>query len=150
MHSQTLREALGKLQVDPDSQEDWDTLYQQIAEEGGDLSREEALHLLDAAKAEHAHRGEHDAVRQLLEICAKMVEGEPAEAVFLREHARVLIDELLDDDGAVADYVRLLEIDEGDEQATVALEETERKRERHNELVESYLTEAESAPDVVY
>lgn len=150
MDSQTLREALGKLQVDPDSQEDWDTLYQQIAEEEGDLSRDEALRLFDAAKNEHAQRGEYDAVRQLLEICAKMVEGEAEEADFLRQHAGVLIDELLDDDGAVADYVRLLEIDERDPQAATALEETERKRERHKELVESYLNESESAPDDVY
>src|SRR5690606_28799956 len=48
------------------------------------------------------------------------------------------------------DYVRLLELNPADEAATQALEETERKRERHKDLVKSYITEAEAAQDDVY
>src|SRR5690606_5567350 len=130
MDSQTVRRALGKLQVDPDSSEDWDELRQQTKALDGDLSHEELLRLLDAAREQHRARGEYDAVRTLLEIASGLVEGTPREAELVREHARVLIEELLDDDGAAADYVRLLELNPADEAATQALEETERKRER--------------------
>lgn len=150
MDSQTIRTALGKLQVDPDSQDDWDQLRQQVATPGGDLGTDELLRLLDAAREQHQARGEWDAVRNLLEIAAVVAEGTPREVELLRAHARVLIEELLDDDGAAADYVRLLEINRDDAAASEALEETERKRERHRELVKSYITEADAAQDDVY
>ncbi|HWO13692.1 MAG TPA: hypothetical protein VNN80_29520, partial [Polyangiaceae bacterium] len=89
-------------------------------------------------------------MRNLLEIAASVAEGTPREVELLRAHARVLIEELLDDDGAAADYVRLIEINADDTTASEALEETERKRERHRELVKSYVTEADAAQDDVY
>ncbi len=150
MDSQTIRTALGKLQVDPDSQDDWDQLRQQVKAPAGDLGTDELLRLLDAAREQHQTRGEWDAVRNLLEIAAAVADGTPREVEFLRAHARVLIEELLDDDGAAADYVRLLEINPDDASASEALEETERKRERHRELVKSYVTEADAAQDDVY
>ncbi|HEY6724475.1 MAG TPA: hypothetical protein VI197_10595, partial [Polyangiaceae bacterium] len=100
MDSQTIRTALGKLQVDPDSQDDWDQLRQQVKAPAGDLGTDELLRLLDAAREQHQTRGEWDAVRNLLEIAAAVADGTPREVEFLRAHARVLIEELLDDDGA--------------------------------------------------
>lgn len=150
MDSQTVRAALGKLQVDPDSKDDWATLRQQAKVPAGDLPIDEFLRLLDAAREQHQARGEWEAVRSLLEIAVPLTEGTQREIELLRTHARVLIEELLDDDGAAADYVRLLEINPEDTSASDALEETERKRERYVDLVKSYVTEADAAQDDVY
>jgi len=54
MDSQTIRTALGKLQAEPGSSEAWESLQTSAAAAGGDLSLEELLRLLDAAREKHA------------------------------------------------------------------------------------------------
>ncbi len=150
MDSQEIRRALGKLQVDPDTELSWSTLNAEVTKNGGDLSKEELVRLLDAAREEHARRGEWHAVARLLELAVRAAEGTPREADLVAAHARVLAEELYDDEGAAICYLRLLELRPNDPGATGAIQESEARRKRYPELVKSYLAEAEETSDDVY
>ncbi|MEO6602856.1 MAG: hypothetical protein ABIQ16_23430, partial [Polyangiaceae bacterium] len=150
MDSQTIRTALGTLQAIPDSNEAWTALRRSTREGGGDLSTDELLRLLEAARDKHVARGEWSAVAGLLEIASQVTENTPREAEALSEQAKVLFNEVFDDDGAGVCYLRLLEIDPGNSVATAALAESETKRQRFSELAATYATEAEQASDDVY
>jgi tetratricopeptide (TPR) repeat protein len=150
MDSQTIRTALGTLQAIPDSNDAWTALRSSIKEGGGDLSTDELLRLLEAARLKHVARGEWSAVAGLLEIASQVTENTPREAEALSEQAKVLYSEMFDDDGAGVCYLRLLEIDPGNSVATAALAESENKRQRFSELASTYATEAEQASDDVY
>ena len=58
MDSQTIREALGLLQVNPDDQEGWISLKEALSASEGDLDQSDLLHLLEAAREKHGERGE--------------------------------------------------------------------------------------------
>src|SRR5436305_414784 len=134
MDSQTIRTALGTLQAIPDSDSAWTALRDSARASDGDLAPDELLHLLEAAREKHASRGEWSAVAGLLEIAAKLAEGTPREADIVSEQAKVLTNEMFDDDGAAVAYLRLLEIDPHNSVATAALEEAQNKRQRFSEL----------------
>ena len=150
MDSQTIRTALGTLQAIPDSSEAWSTLREAAKTSGGDLSTEELLRLLEAAADKHAQRGEWSAVAGLLDIASEASRGTPREAEALTAQAKVLANEVFDDDGAAVCYLRLLEINPADSVASAAIAESESKRQRYAELAANYATEAEQASDEVY
>src|SRR5688500_2754956 len=150
MHSQEIRRALGKLQIEPDAEQAWSALTSEIKTNDGDLSHEELVRLLDAAREEHARRGEWHAVARLLEVLVKVAEGSPREADLVAKQARVQAEELYDDEAAAICYLRLLELRPGEAGATSAIQESEGRRGRYQELVKSYLAEAEEASDDVY
>jgi golgin subfamily B member 1 len=150
MDSQTIRTALGTLQAIPDSDEAWTALRESAKASGGDLSTDELLRLLDSARDKHAGRGEWSAVAGLLDIAASVAQGTPREAEVLTEQAKVLTNEMFDDDGAAVCYLRLLEIDPNNSVATAAVDEAENKRQRFSELASTYATEAEGASDEIY
>src|SRR3954466_7342301 len=125
MDSQTIRTALGTLQAIPDSNEAWTALRASVKESGGDLSADELLRLLESARDKHVARGEWSAVAGLLEIASQVSENTPREAEALSEQAKVLFNEMFDDDGAGVCYLRLLEIDPGNSVASAALAESE-------------------------
>jgi tetratricopeptide (TPR) repeat protein len=150
MHSQEIRRALGKLQVEPDAEQAWATLTSEITTNDGDLSREDLVRLLDAAREEHARRGEWHAVARLLEVSVKVAEHSPHEADLVSAQARVLAEELYDDEGAAILYLRLLELRPNEAGAQSAIQESEGRRGRYQELVKSYLAEAEEASDDIY
>src|ERR1700753_2224596 len=141
MDSQTIRTALGTLQAIPDSNEAWTALRESAQASGGDLSTDEFLRILDGGRAKHASRGEWSAVAGLLELEAKLAEGTPREAEILTEQAKVLTNEMFDDDGAAVCYLRLLEIDPNNPVAKAAIDEAENKRQRFSELASTYATE---------
>ena len=150
MDSQTIRTALGTLQAIPDSNEAWTALRGAAKSSSGELTTEELLRLLEAARDKHAARGEWAAVAGLLEIASDALEGKPGEAEALTEQAKVLGAEMFDDDGAAVCYLRLLELDPGNAVARAAIAESEQKRQRYSELAATYATEAEQASDDVY
>jgi golgin subfamily B member 1 len=150
MDSQTIRTALGQLQAEPGSKEAWESLQVAVAAGGGDLSRDELLRLLEAAREKHAERGEWIASGRLVELALKVFEGTEHEAPLLREQARLLSEQLYDEDGAAVAYLRLLELSPDDRETSLKLEEQESRRARHAELRASYLSEAEGASDEVY
>jgi golgin subfamily B member 1 len=150
MDSQTIRTALGKLQAEPGSKQAWESLQASVKEEGGDLSKEELARLLDSARDKHAERGEWLAAGKLLELAVALAQGTPREAALVREQAKLLSEQLFDEDGSAVAYLRLLELVPGDPEASKALEEQESRRQRHAELRASYASEAEGASDEVY
>lgn len=150
MDSQTIRTALGKLQAEPGSKQAWESLQAAVKEEGGELSKEELARLLDAAREKHAERGEWLAAGRLLELAVALAQGTPREAELVREQAKLLAEQLFDEDGSAVAYLRLLEIAPNDQEATKALAEQESRRQRHAELRASYLSEADGASDEAY
>ena len=150
MDSQTIRTALGTLQAIPDSGEAWAALRGSAKDSGGDLSSDELLRLLESAREKHAARGEWSAVAGLLDIAAQAAENTPREAEIITEQAKVLLNEMFDDDGAAVCYLRLLELDPKNPVAMAAIAESESKRQRFSELASTYATEAEQATDEVY
>ncbi len=150
MDSQTLRTALGTLQANPDAADAWASLNATLEESGGDLGREEALSLLDAARARHAERGEWNTVTRLLERATALSENTPAEAAYLREHARVAEAELFDEDSAAVCRLRLMEIEPNDPSHGASIEESQEKRGTWEELSQRYASEAEGASDDAY
>jgi tetratricopeptide (TPR) repeat protein len=150
MDSQTIRTALGRLQGEPDSEEAWSSLSESVRASGGDLSIEELVHLFAAARERHASRGEWDAVARLLEVVVQAAKGTSIEAELLREQARVEKNERFDDESALVPYLRLLELDPNDAEASQAIEELESKRGRAAELAQRYVDEAQGATDDTY
>lgn len=150
MHAQTIRTALGQLQDDPDLSSAWEALSAAVEADDRDLPTAELLRLLDAARARHADRGEWEAVLQLLEIALPGAKGSDQEPALIKERIRVQRDELFDEDAALRAARRYLELMPGDEAVAEAIEESEGKRGRWKDLVQTYLGEAEQAPDDVY
>lgn len=150
MDSQKIRTALGKLQAEPGSKDAWEALQASASESGGDIGLEELLRLLDAAREKHAERGEWPAAARMLDLAVKAAEGTPREAALVRSQAKLLSEQLFDEDGAAAAYLRLLELSPDDRETSQQLEEQESRRARYTELRQSYLSEAEGASDEVY
>src|SRR5689334_13762267 len=150
MDSQTIRNALGKLQAEPGSKEAWESLQSSVTQGGGDLSSDELARLLDSAREKHAERGEWSAAAKLVELAIAGAEGSPREAGLVRDQARLLSEQLFDEDGAAAAYLRLLELSPDDREASQKLEDQESRRGRYVELRQSYLSEAEGASDEAY
>jgi tetratricopeptide (TPR) repeat protein len=150
MDSQTIREALGLLQENPDDSQAWNTLRQQLDTAGGDLSQAALVRLLEAARNKHGERGEWVAFARLLEFEIREAAGTEQEPALLHEQARVLRDELLDLPGALKRLERVLELKPADPEATAAVQETADKAKRWRQLADTYVAEAEQAPDDVY
>jgi tetratricopeptide (TPR) repeat protein len=150
MDSQTIRTALGKLQAEPGSKEAWESLQSSAKQPGGDLSSDELARLLDSAREKHAERGEWTAAAKLLELAVMLAEGSPREGGLVREQAKLLSEQLFDEDGAAAAYLRLLELAPKDKEASQTLEDQESRRARYTELRASYVSEAEGASDEAY
>ncbi len=145
MGADTIREILGRLQADSEPEELWASL----AEEASDASAETAK-LLAAARAAHARRGEWDAVVRLLKMELSARVSAEDEHELLAELARVQQHELLDESGAMTTYRRMLERDSDDELLLAAVAESDERRGRWREMAQSYLQEAEAAPDDIY
>lgn len=150
MDSQKIRTALGRLQADPESSDDWAALREAIDEPEGDLGVDEAVALLQAARNPHRERGEWRAVAALYELEVRLTELPAGKAALLAELARVLGERLFDSDAADAVYKRVQKIEPENTEAKTALKESADKRERYLELSKSYAEEADQAPDEVY
>ncbi|HET9932374.1 MAG TPA: tetratricopeptide repeat protein, partial [Polyangiaceae bacterium] len=150
MDSREIRTALGKLQAEPDAEQAWQALTAAAKDTSGDLSSADFIQLLEAASEEHKKRGEWPAVARLLELAVTAARDTEREPELLAAHAKVLSEELFDDDAAAVVYLRLLERRPQDPVAVAAIEESDGRRRRMTELHESYLTEVERATDDVY
>lgn len=150
MQSQMIRTALGELQNDPDSHTAWESLKQALEAPEPELEAPDLLRLMDAARNKHRERGEWDAVASLLALETLVARGLPEEPELVTEQARVLRDELFDEAGAAEAWRKILDLKPGDPDVTAALEESQGKRQKWEELVSTYAAEAEQAPDDVY
>lgn len=148
MHLQTIRTALGQLQNDPEQPRAWQSLDDALAAPGAD--RDESLKLLSSARQEHLKRREWEAVARLLGTEVRLTLGSDRELERLRLEAKVLRENLLEEGAACRLFERILEIEPQDHEALVALEESRGKRDTWRQLVDTYLAEAEKAPDDLY
>jgi tetratricopeptide (TPR) repeat protein len=150
MDSQTIRTVLGKLQGEPDTDASWTELRSAVAAPGGDLSAEELQRLLAAARERHAARGEWEAVARLLDVAVEAANGTSIVVPLLREQADVLRDRLYDDEAAAVTYIRLVELDPSDREASTRVDELEAKRGKAAELAQKYLDELGGETDDTY
>jgi golgin subfamily B member 1 len=160
MSAKTIRKALGTLQDDPDHAKAWIELGEAVGFKGVEhplaavsdagMPGGELAKLLEAARREHEVRGEYDAVARILEMEVSLSHGTERRAALEAELARVFNDEVLDDAGAVAAYMRLLEMRPGDATAEAAIEQSEARRARWSDLVTRYVHEAKSASDAPF
>jgi tetratricopeptide (TPR) repeat protein len=149
MSEKTIKSALGLLQDDPESAEAWQQLRDEIAGDPG-MSSGELVKLLEAARRAHEARREYDAVARLLGIEVDAAQGTPREVTLLTELARVLDEELLDDERARAVYDRLVSLRADDAEAAEARERSEAKRLKWRDLVERYSQEAGRTADPAF
>src|SRR5258707_9432798 len=148
MTSDTIRNALGLLQDDPDHEQAYLDLKEALS--GGQLqgmSNEDARALLAAARRAHEARREHDAVASLLELEVLLAQGNGTEVDLLRQLARVSDEDLFDDVRAEQIYGRVLALVPGDETVEEAIESKRAKRAKWNDLMQRYADEAESAKE---
>src|SRR5579872_1861154 len=149
MSAKTIKSALGLLQDDPESAQAWQQLRDEVAGDTG-MSSEELVRLLEAARRAHEARREYDAVARLLGIEVDAALGTPREVTLLTELARVLDEELLDDERARAVYERLLALRADDAEAAEARERSEAKRLKWRDLVDRYSQEATRTADPAF
>ncbi|WP_394820879.1 tetratricopeptide repeat protein [Pendulispora albinea] len=165
MSAQTIRNALGVLQEDPDNGRAWADLGEAVGysrqsgisqppegvpPESSELSKEELATLLEGARRAHELRREYEAVARLLQWEVEIAKGTEREAALVAELARVLDEELLDDEGSSLAYMHLLELRPGERTATEALDRAEGKRTKWFEIVKRYVDEAKSTKDPAF
>ena len=150
MSAKKIRSALGLLQDDPDNDKAWQDLGDVVR--GGDvgMNAEELAKLLEAARRAYEMRREYDAVARMLAVEAALASGTPREAELQAELARVLDEELLDDERSTSAYARLLELRPSDVHAEEAIEKSEAKRGKWADLVDRYVTEAKDTSEVSF
>jgi tetratricopeptide (TPR) repeat protein len=148
MSAKTIKSALGLLQDDPDNGPAWAELRSELGSDPG-MSPGELEKLLEAARRAHEGRREYEAVAKVLEIEASIATG-GREIDLLAERARVLDEDLLDDDGARAAYEKLAAARPDDAHASEVLERSEARRAKWHELVDRYVQEAQGAGDVAF
>jgi tetratricopeptide (TPR) repeat protein len=164
MSANTIRNALGVLQDEPDNDQAWSDLRAALGyspsgvngEDGtvetGELGLEELAQLLEAARQAHEMRREYEAVADLLAIEAALAKrlGGEREADLVAELASIRDDILHDDAGALAAYRRLLTLRPNDATAEEAIERSQAKHAKWKDLAQRYYTEAKSAGDASF
>jgi tetratricopeptide (TPR) repeat protein len=164
MTANTIRNALGVLQDEPDNDQAWSDLRAALGyspsgvngEEGtvetGELGLEELAQLLEAARQAHEMRREYEAVADLLAIEAALAKrlGGEREADLVAALASIRDDILHDDAGALAAYRRLLTLRPNDATAEEAIERSQAKHAKWKDLAQRYYTEAKSAGDASF
>ncbi len=148
MTANSIRNALGLLQDDPDHEQAYLDLKEALGTGTPDgMSPEDARSLLASARQAHEARREPDAVASLLELEVLLAQGNGSELDLLRELARVADEDLFDDTRAEEVYGRVLALAPGDETVEEALERTRAMRAKWNDLVAKYVDEAKSATE---
>ncbi|HXN33887.1 MAG TPA: hypothetical protein VN894_18585, partial [Polyangiaceae bacterium] len=149
MSARTIKSALGQLQDDPDHSGAWNEL-RDVVGGSSDMGADELGSLFDAARRAHEGRREVEAVAGLLQIEVDASKGTSREPVLLSELARVLDEDLLDDQAALGAYERLLVLLPDDRHAAEAIERSTAKRTKWRDLVDRYVQEARVASDPLF
>ncbi len=157
MTEMSIPKALGLLQEDPDNEAIWAELkaalgyvspFSPLTGAAGD--RLELGKLLYAAREAHAQRGESEAAAELLRIRLAVFSGTPDEMPAAEELAKVLEEEIFDDQGAASVYERILQLNPSDMKAEDELEKFKAKRAKWRELVARYVKEAKAANEASF
>lgn len=145
MSVDAVRKILGALQEDPENESAWTQLEERAV--GGELANlgSDSLAVFEQARRRYLERGEAEAAARMLDIEALASDRDPARKVGLvRERARLLEEELLDDKSALS---ALEGVKAQDPEAAEAAERIARKKEKWKELVEAYKKHALETPD---
>ena len=108
---------------------------------------EDNLYLLIEQVGMHQEQGNWDNALALLELALPLVEDEDERAELLLTKARILEDELLEEEQALACFKEVLKIRPHDEGTAETVEEIELFRENWEKVAAKYVEEAESASD---
>lgn len=142
MSVENIRKLLGSLLDDPEDEKAWSTLEELAI--GGELGAGRAVpSLLAETRARLADRGEAEAVARLLDVEAELAPAAEEKVALLRERARVLEYELLDDRAAIATLDRLLALND-DPDAADKREELGSKKTRWKEVAAAFKRHAEN------
>lgn len=144
----TIGRALGELARDPNNDAAWETLEATLRAD--DVDRMAAREELRQARAAHEMRREFGVVARLLGAEIELAAGSDDELGLVRERARVHDEELFDDEAAVVDWKRCLELAPADRGATESLERSSARRAKWTELVARYVEEAKDAREPAF
>ena len=148
MASLTVASYLGQLRDDPDDESAYLGLEQALASGDPDRIGEQPLRLLETARHGHERRGELGAVAWLIQLETTITEDDPGfQGILYKELGRLRQEELLDPAGATEAYQRALELNPGDEEIEMALEEIEQAAEKWRAIADRFIEEAKEASD---
>jgi tetratricopeptide (TPR) repeat protein len=144
MSVESVRKILGVLLDDPENDGAWSQLEERAI--GGELASlgSEVRTVLEQARKVLAERGEAESAARVLEV-EEMVEVDPStKLAIVRERAKILEEELLDDRAALAalESVKASDADAAEIAARLAM-----KKEKWKELVTAFKKHAESTAD---
>lgn len=139
---------LARLQKDPFDVESIAGIKAIVESGDQEALGDDPVRLLESARVGHERRAEYFAAAALIDIEARMVGDEPSfQAALYRELGRIRREELLDAEGALEAYQKVLEIDPEDEQAEEALEQMEHAESSYQDIAARFVEEAEAASD---
>ncbi len=143
MSADKVRKLLGSLLDDPENEKAWITLEERAI--SGELAGlgPELPQMLAEARRHLAERGEAEAVQRMLDIEEVIAPDREAKVPLLRERARVLEEELLDDKAALAATEALLALGP-DPEVTESRERLLSKKARWKEIVAAFKRHAEN------
>jgi tetratricopeptide (TPR) repeat protein len=142
MSVENIRKLLGSLLDDSEDEKAWSTLEERAI--SGELGADGAARALIAeTRARLVDRGEAEAVARLLDVEVELAAGTDDKVALLRERARVLEYELLDDRAAIATLDRLLAL-QNDPDAADRREELSGKKTRWKEVAAAFKRHAEN------
>lgn len=143
MSADKVRKLLGSLLDDPENEKAWITLEERAI--SGELAGlgPELPQMLAEARRHLADRGEAEAVQRMLDIEEVIAPDRDAKVPLLRERARVLEEELLDDKAALAATEALLALGP-DAEVTESRERLLSKKARWKEIVAAFKRHAEN------
>ena len=113
----------------------------------GEDPSEDNLYLLIEQVGLHQEAGNWDNAVALLDLALPLVEDEDERAELLLNKGRILEDELLEEEQALACFKEVLEIRPHDEGTEETVEEIELFRENWEKVANKYIEEAEAATD---
>lgn len=145
MSAESVRKLLGVLLDDPENEGAWSQLEERAI--GGDLSAlgDEGRRELEAARHALLDRGEAEAGARLLDIESMVAGSEESRNALVRQRAKLLEDELLDDRAAQS----ALESNQNDPDAAENAARLALKKDKWKELVAAFKKLAEETGDVV-
>ncbi len=142
MSVENIRKLLGSLLDDSEDEKAWSTLEERAI--SGELGADGGARALIAeTRARLADRGEAEAVARLLDVEVELAASTDDKVALLRERARVLEYELLDDRAAIATLDRLLAL-QNDPDAADRREELSGKKTRWKEVAAAFKRHAEN------
>ena len=140
-----VRKLLGSLEEDPQNEGAWTQLEERAV--GGELASMtgESVQWFEDTRKVYLDRGEAEAAARLLDVEVLVADGDAKrKAALVRERARILEEELLDDKAALAALDTIKSIDS---EAAESLERIARKKEKWKEIVEAFKKHALETPD---